>query len=105
MAERGRYGKTVTTGDILPEILKKIEKKAGGKLAVLSATWGELVGEDVSRHTEPCYLRGRRLSVEVDDSIWMSELSRFHKRTMIEAINKGLEEDILDNIVFRLKKG
>jgi predicted nucleic acid-binding Zn ribbon protein len=92
---------TVAVGELLPEILEKIEKKSGGKLAHILAKWPEIVGDEVARHTLPVFLRDERLGVEVDDSVWLAELSRFHRRRMIEAVNRSFGKQIISDMRFR----
>ena len=73
MREQQRNRKTLHMGELLPQVLERIEKKAGGKLPVIAAKWPEIMGEEVARHTVPVQLQGGRLTIEVDDSVWMAE--------------------------------
>jgi len=97
-------GETTAVGDILPRLIKGISKKAGGFLPLIATKWKEIVGEQVANHTTPASLTGTKLIIEVDDSVWMAELARFHKRRIIDAINHDLEGKITDEISFRPKR-
>jgi hypothetical protein len=100
-----KRGKTKQIGEVIPALLGRIEKKAGGKFAMLAGSWPEVVGEEVGRHTEPVYMRGGRLTIEVDDAVWMAELSRFHRGRIIEAVNSGIGERVIQEVLFRPKRG
>jgi len=49
-------------------------------------------------------LRGKTLTIEVNDSVWMAELARFHKRRMRDAVNHGLSGNIVEEVIFRPKR-
>ena len=101
MREGKRRRVSVAVGELLPEILEKIEKKSGGRLPRILSKWPGIVGYEVARHTTPVLLRGKRLAVEVDDGVWMAELSRFHRRRIIEAVNRSFGEEVITEIRFR----
>ena len=104
MREQDRHKKTLHLGELLPRVLERIEKKAGGRLPVIAAKWQEIVGEEVARHTVPVQLQNGRLTIEVDDSVWMAELSRFHRGRMIDAVNGAFEKKSISTMSFRPKK-
>jgi hypothetical protein len=102
--EKKKRGKTATISDILPQIIEAISKKAGGRLPLIAVKWSEIVGEQVANHTTPSGLRGKQLMIDVDDSVWMAELARFHKRRIMDAVNHNLEGAIVNEIIFRPKR-
>lgn len=51
--------------------------------AVLARDWLEVVGPAVARHTRPGRMLAGRLVVYVDNSVWLSELARVHRRRML----------------------
>ena len=104
MRGRKRRGETSSPREILPEILRKIERKAGGPLPLVAAKWDEAVGEEVGRHTEPVYFRSGKLTVEVDDGVWLAELARFHRGRMIKAVNESMGREVIKEISFRPKR-
>lgn len=97
-------GNTIAVGEILPQIIRQISSNAGGFLPVILCKWEEIVGTAVASHTRPSSLRGRKLYIEVDDSVWMAELARFHKKRIIDAINHNLEGKITEEIIFIPKR-
>jgi hypothetical protein len=64
--------------------------------------WAEAVGRDVAAHARPRVIRGSVLHVEVTDSVWMQQL-HLQKSCLLEALNRRLGEDGLENIRFVLK--
>ncbi len=63
--------------------------------------WGEIVGHEFALHAQPVMIAGGKLRVTVSDAVWLTELN-FRKPRLIEQINRRLEADILQDIVFRV---
>lgn len=103
-SKKSKRGSTTAVGDILPQVMKEISKKAGGFLPLILSKWTEMVGEAVAGHTQPVSLKGKKLYIEVDDSVWMAELARFHRRRIIDAVNHNLEDKIAEEIIFLPKR-
>ena len=104
MRRNRKRGQTSSPGEILPDILRQIERKAGGPLPVVAAKWAEAVGEEIARHTSPVYFRSGRLTVEVDDSVWLAELARFHRGRMIKVVNESMGREVIKEISLRPKR-
>jgi len=67
-------------------------------LAQLRNNWGKIVGEKVASHSIPVALKDKKLIINVNDSIWLQELSlqsdeiknnihSFLKRNFLESIH------------------
>lgn len=64
--------------------------------------WNSLVGNKIAEVTEAKAVQGATLFVDVQSSIWLSELS-FIKTTLLAKINKGLTKEAkIERIIFRL---
>lgn len=79
-----------------------LEKKLCEYLAL--DKWEEIVGETLSEHTRPAYVKDGVLYIYVDSSVWVQELSLF-KNKLIEKINDRMSiPNIIKDIVF-INKG
>lgn len=75
-----------------------LEKKLGEYLAMNK--WEEVVGETLSQHTKPAYVKDGILYVYVDSSVWVQELSLF-KNNLIEKLNDSVAlPNVIKDIVF-----
>ncbi|ACK42822.1 MULTISPECIES: DUF721 domain-containing protein [Dictyoglomus] len=75
-----------------------LEKKLCEYLAM--DKWEEVVGETLSQHTKPAYVREGVLYVYVDSSVWVQELSLF-KDKLIEKLNSSMIiPHVIKDIVF-----
>ena len=67
--------------------------------------WTEVVTGPIAQHTRPGGLDGTRLVVFVDSSVWLSELSRFGKKKLLEKIQKVWGADRIQDITLRMDPG
>ncbi|ACI19200.1 DUF721 domain-containing protein [Dictyoglomus thermophilum] len=75
-----------------------LEKKLCEYLAMNK--WEEVVGETLSQHTRPAYVKDGILYVYVDSSVWVQELSLF-KDKLIEKLNSSVViPHVIKDIIF-----
>jgi len=68
---------------VLPSLLKRLGLEAQHWLTTLNEEWASLVGQGVARHARPGRLESGVLTVYVDSSVWLSELSRYGKEEIL----------------------
>jgi hypothetical protein len=88
-------------GSILEKTLKKMS--LDGKLRQHEAmnVWNCVVGEHVSRHAQPEFIRNKILFVRVSSPPWMHQLS-YMSRGIVEALNERVGTPIVEEIRFKL---
>lgn len=93
--------------DIVEEVLGRIKDGGGlrgredGEGKDIFEAWEKAAGPRAARHTQPFSLRKGVLTVGVDDSAWLYQLT-IEKRRLMGALTESLKEDIID-IKFRIK--
>ena len=75
-------------GDIIPGVMKKIGIHGRMHEAAMMEEWPRLVGPQLAGHTRPGKLEHEVLTVFVDHSAWLSELSRYGKKQLVDKLNK-----------------
>ncbi len=63
--------------------------------------WERCVGPGIAAHAQPLSIRGKRLTVVVDSSAWMQQLSLLRPE-IAEKLNRSLGENAVDGITLRL---
>jgi len=63
--------------------------------------WRKAVGPGIARHAQPASIRGKRLTVVVDSSAWMQQLSLM-KPEVLSRVNDRLGPDGIEGITLRL---
>ncbi len=86
-------------------VLKRLVKKLTGKEALteedIVAAWAAAAGEQAAGHSRPVSFRRARLTVNVDGSSWLYELTT-KKRDLVGALQPGLKGRRLKDIRFRI---
>lgn len=95
--------KPVPVGEVLKKVMADRGLGAGGSLARLMTRWPAAVGADIARHACPEMLKGGRLTITVDSSAWMGQLSMLAPG-IIEKVNEVLKEDQVKDLHFRIGK-
>jgi len=88
-------------GSILEKTLKKMSLDRKLKEHEIWNVWDSVVGEQVSRHAQPDFMRNKILFVKVSSSPWMQQLYYMGKG-IVEALNKSLGPHIIEEIRFKL---
>ena len=88
-------------GAILEKTLKKMSLDRKLKEHEIWNVWNSVVGEHVSRHAQPDFMRNKILFVKVSSSPWMQQL-HYMGMGIVEALNKVLGTHIIEEIRFKL---
>jgi hypothetical protein len=63
--------------------------------------WEKAVGKGIARHARPAGMRGKKLTVIVDSSAWMQQLSML-KPEIMGKVNQRLGEEAIESITLKL---
>jgi predicted nucleic acid-binding Zn ribbon protein len=93
---------------LLGNVLKKyIHSKPLGesllKIEILNQ-WDEICPPLIAKYARPTGLKGKKLSLAVNSSAWLNELS-FFKNELIETLNQKAGKEVIKEIRFYLKEG
>lgn len=85
--------------EILPEVFKKLEKKRD--FEKIERLWGLTVGNRADSHTKVAGFKKDILIVNVDNSIWIYELS-LRKDKILQLLKKSEDLKSIKDIRFRI---
>jgi predicted nucleic acid-binding Zn ribbon protein len=96
-----RRGKVEKLSSTIEKILN--DRGWGAKLKEyrVFSLWDRAVGPGIARHAQPVSIRGKRLTVIVDSSAWMQQLSLM-KPEVLSRVNDRLGPDGIESITLRL---
>lgn len=88
-------------GDVLDSLLSRfgIDGKIN-QMKVLKS-WSQVVGEAISKHSQPVSISKGNLFVKVDNSAWLSQLYHF-KEKIISEFNHKQGQEVIKDIYFRV---
>lgn len=71
-------------------------------LTALQDQWVDLVGQTIAAHARPGRMQDGRLTVFVDHSVWLSELSRHSKTHLLEKLQEAFGKKRVRDVGFQL---
>lgn len=74
--------------DVVPRLMKQFGLEDRYWEQALLTEWVSIVGEQVARRTRPGRVQNQTLYVFVTSSAWLSELSRYGQKQMLENLQK-----------------
>jgi predicted nucleic acid-binding Zn ribbon protein len=77
-----------TIGDMVPRLMKQLGLEDRYWEQALLSDWVAIVGEQLARRTRPGRVQHGILYVFVTSSAWLSELSRYGQKQMLENLQK-----------------
>lgn len=93
-------GKVTPVGDIVKAVFERIERGRTLTKEDVEERWKEIAG-DAARHTRPVALRRATLTVFVDSSAWMQQVT-IRKRTLLKQLKRAFGKDKISGIHFRI---
>ena len=86
-------------GGALKKLIKTERKEKGIAQQKALEIWSEIVGETVSKNTEPISIEHGILNIKTTTPVWRQEL-QFQKKKIIEKLNKKLNKKLIKDIRF-----
>jgi len=74
--------------EVIPALMKRLGAEAPHWVRLLQDEWPGLVGAAVAAHTRPGRLDRESLIVFVDSSVWLYELERCGRQTMLSKLRE-----------------
>ncbi len=91
-------------GSFISNVLDTLGIEEKFSAAKILSQWSEIVGKDISVNTRPERVSDETLFVNVANSAWLMELSRFYKDDILKKIRNATQDTSIKNIVFKLGK-
>ena len=88
-------------GEILKSVFEKLESGRTFTREDIEERWKELVGEPGFKHSRPVVFKKGILSVRVDNSVWLQDLS-MKKRKILKGLQRELGKDKISDIQFKI---
>jgi len=100
-----RKGRQVEFGSALESLERRLDRTSGGRYVQVRVAdaWEAVAGPTVADHTAGVFLRGGELVVQVDSSVWATELSAL-AGPYTEALNSHLGKDLVTTIRFTVSR-
>ena len=100
--EKARKIRTRTLADVLPKVLAdyKIEQRRADVEIV--RVWNDLIDPEIVAHAQPAKLHKGTLFVDVDSSVWLSEIVRYRRKEILDRLQHSFGREAIQRISFRI---
>lgn len=74
-------------GELINQLVNQREWQSGLAEGEIFVRWGEVVGEDIAKHSEPIEIKGEKLFIKCSSTAWATQLNLV-KFQLLESIQK-----------------
>ena len=89
-------------GEILPGLLKELRLDARQAEAEVVKVWNDLIDPVVTAHAQPANLHKGTLFVNVDSSVWLTEIVRYRRKEILDRLQHSFGKNLIQKISFRI---
>ena len=89
-------------GDVLPALLKELRLDARQAEAEIVKVWNSLIDPAVTAHAQPENLHKGTLFVNVDSSVWLTEIVRYRRKEILDRLQHSFGKTTIQKISFRI---
>ena len=88
--------------DLLPALMQELRLDSRRAEAEVVKVWNALIEPEVTAHAQPANLHKGTLFVNVDSSVWLSEIIRYRRREILERLQHSFGPTVIQKISFRI---
>ena len=87
---------------VVPNVLADLHLERRSAEAEIVKVWNNLIDPNIVAHAQPAGLRKGTLFVNVDSSVWLSEIVRYRRREILERLQHSFGRETVARISFRI---
>ena len=91
--KRAKAVRARAVGDVLPRVLTDLRLDDRRAEAEVVKVWNSLIDPNIVAHAQPANLRKGTLFVNVDSSVWLSEIVRYRRKEILDRLAAQLREE------------
>jgi predicted nucleic acid-binding Zn ribbon protein len=95
-------GRARRVGEVLPQVAKDLRLDQRRAEAEMVKVWNSMMDPDVVAHAQPAGLHKGTLFVNVDSSVWLSEIVRYRRKEILNRLRYSFGPELIRRISFRI---
>ncbi len=88
--------------DLLPSVLMDLRIDARQGDAEIVRVWNSLIDPNLTAHAQPANLNKGTLFVNVDSSVWLSEIVRYRRKEILDRMQNSFGKTRIQKISYRI---
>jgi hypothetical protein len=87
---------------LVPTVLKNIRMDRRQAEAEIVNVWNRLIDPTLAAHAQPSGIHNGTLFVNVDNSVWLSEIVRYRRKEILDRLQHSFGRQLIARISFRI---
>jgi predicted nucleic acid-binding Zn ribbon protein len=100
--ETARAVRARRAGEVLPKLMRDLRMDDRRAEAELVKVWNSLLDPNITAHAQPHNLHKGTLFVNVDSSVWLSEIVRYRRKEILDRLQHSFGKNLIQKISFRI---
>ena len=100
--EKARAVTAKSVSSCLPKVLSDLRIDRRQSEAEVVKVWNHLLDPNITAHAQPVGYRKGTLFVNVDSSVWLSEIVRYRRKEIMDRLRTSFGPDFVIRISFRI---
>ena len=89
-------------GEVVPKVLSGLRLEQRRAEAEIVRVWNGLLDPNIVAHAQPVGIRNGTLFVNVDSSVWLSEIVRYRRKEILDRLQHSFGREVIKRISFRV---
>ena len=100
--EMAQAARARSAGDVLSRVMSDLHMDSRRAEVEVAKVWNSLLDPNIVAHAQPVGLRKGTLFVNVDNSVWLSEIVRYRRKEILDRLQHGFGRELIKRISFRI---
>ena len=100
--ETARAVRSRAVSDVLSHVMSGLRMDDRRAEVEVVKVWNSLLDPNIVAHAQPVGLRKGTLFVNVDNSVWLSEIVRYRRKEILDRLQHSFGRELIQRISFRI---
>jgi predicted nucleic acid-binding Zn ribbon protein len=100
--EKGQAFTARAAGSLIPKVFSDFRMEAKRGEIEIVKVWNSLIDPNIAAHAQPAGLRNGTLFVNVDSSVWLSEIVRYRRKEILDRLQHSFGREVIKKISYRI---
>jgi len=101
-AEKARADAAQSAAALVPKVVAGLRLEQRLTETEIQKAWDHLVSPAIGAHARPTGLHNGTLFVAVDNSVWLEEIVRYHRREILLRLQNSFGRKMIKKVSFRI---
>jgi predicted nucleic acid-binding Zn ribbon protein len=100
--EKANARREKNTAQLVATVFKDLRMDRRQAEAEIARSWNSLIDPNITAHAQPVQLHKGTLFVNVDNSVWLSEIVRYRRKEILDRLQHSFGREMIARISFRI---